>query len=55
MAIDVRQVLTSVAFRPKDMDALLDPNLATYARFDPEMGYVPDLLPENWPKLNESL
>ncbi len=41
MAIDVRKVLTTVAFRPKDMDALLDPNLATYARFDPEMGYVP--------------
>ncbi|MHC4716467.1 MAG: hypothetical protein ACYS5V_05815, partial [Planctomycetota bacterium] len=39
--VDVKTLLTTSAFRPRDMDALLDPNEPTYVRFDGDMGYVP--------------
>jgi len=39
--IDLRTLLTTVAFRPGDVEALLDPGTPTYSVFDPDMGYVP--------------
>lgn len=42
MSDDIRKLLTTTAFRRKDVDELLDPNIPSYVRFDPELGYVPD-------------
>jgi hypothetical protein len=41
MPHDVRELLTTTAYRQRDMEALLDPDRATYVRFDPDLGYVP--------------
>ncbi len=44
MAVDVKELLATTAFRPIDMEALLDPNRPTYVKFDPEVGYVPSAI-----------
>ncbi len=41
-AITVKTLLRTSSFRPGDMDAVLDPDQASYVRFDTEMGYVPN-------------
>lgn len=42
MSLDIRTLLTSVAYRPIDVEALLDADRPSWVRFDPELGYVPN-------------
>lgn len=37
----IREILTTVAYRKIDVDALLDPDHPMWVAFDPELGYVP--------------
>jgi len=40
MALDVKELLHTTAYRTIDMDRLLDPEHPSFLRFDPELGYV---------------
>ena len=40
MALDVKELLRTTAYRKIDMDSLLDPAHPPFLRFDPELGYV---------------
>ena len=40
MTLDVRKLLYTAAYRPIEMDRLLDPRRPSFVRFDPELGYV---------------
>ena len=41
MSDTVRELLTATAFRPVDVEEMLDPERPSFVRFDPELGYVP--------------
>lgn len=38
----LRDILRKTAYRPIDVENLLDPNQPSWVRFDPELGYLPD-------------
>ena len=41
MTDDVREVLLATAYRPMDLEAAIDPKAPTYAKFNPQFGYLP--------------
>jgi len=40
MSFDVKELLYTAAYRPADMERLLDPQRETFVKFDPQLGYV---------------